>query len=611
MTTKRVTHVTGYARFAKIDGRHPLRDAVPNSSVDYNARQRPDGQVFYFNFDLAKEMGLISRDHPPVINSALAKAILDTFSIVIINEYDLIHKTPIAPHSVKRHAYMATRYLQLQHPSKNGETSGDGRSIWNGHFRGRGVTWDVSSCGTGATCLSPATAIENKFFKTGDKHASYGCGQADLSDGVAAAIMSDIFHRSGITTERTLAVISFADGTSINVRAGRNLLRPAHMFRYLKQNDYNGLKSAVDYFIARQVANGDWPALRGSARNYGYFLERIAMDFARAVARFESEYIFCWLDWDGDNILTDGGIIDYGSIRQFGLYHHEYRYDDVERWSTTITEQKAKAKYIVQTFAQIVDFLLTGSKKNVKRFRRHAAMRLFDSVFEWAKDESLLRRVGYPEATRRKLLDDRRAQATVRQLRKACEYFEKAKSVRGLYEVEDGITWDAVFCMRDILRELPQRYREIFAPIAPAAFLHILRSAYASDQDMMLSPSRRQKINQFQRTYQQLVKHASRLSGKSERAVLGEVARRACVVNRYERVTGDAIVHIAETLVANARKMSAAEVQDTIEVFIDSQVLVPGYRRRGNVERLAASRRRSATVYASLLQIVRDYREGI
>lgn len=610
MTTKRAIKISGYSRFAAIDGRHPLRDAVPNSSVDYQARLRPDGSVFYFNFDLAKEMGLISRDHPAVVNSGLAQAILDTFSIVIINEYDVIHKTPIVPASVKPYPYMATRYLQLQHPSKNGETSGDGRSIWNGCYQGRGGTWDVSSCGTGATCLSPATAIEKKFFKTGDRHASYGCGRADLSDGVAAAIMSDIFHRSGITTERTLAVIGFADGSSINVRAGRNLLRPAHMFRYLKQNDYGGLKSAVDYYIARQVANGDWPTLRGEKRKYGYFLERIAMDFARAVARFESEYIFCWLDWDGDNILTDGGILDYGSIRQFGLYHHEYRYDDVERWSTTITEQKAKAKYIVQTFAQIADFLLTGQKKNIKRFGRHGAMRLFDSVFEWAKDESLLRRMGYSAPIRKKLLDDRRAQSTVRRFRKACEYFEKAKSVRGLYEVEDGITWDAIFCMRDILRELPQRYRESDAMLSPAEFLAILRSAYAAAEDMVLTASRRQKVKAFQVSYRKLIEHGARLSGKTERSVLRELSKRAAVINRYERVTGDAIVRIAETLVASASKMRPAELQETIEVFIDSQVLIPGYQRRGRVANLTDSRP-SAAVYASLLQIVRDYRDGI
>ncbi len=82
----------------------------------------------------------------------------------------------------------------------------------------------------------------------------------------------------------------------------------------------------------------------------------------------EDEYIFCWLDWDGDNMLMDGGIIDYGSIRQFGLCHHRYRYDDVERFSTNLKEQKKKARYLVQTFVQLVDFVRTGQKKDVRSF---------------------------------------------------------------------------------------------------------------------------------------------------------------------------------------------------------------------------------------------------
>ena len=83
-----------------------------------------------------------------------------------------------------------------------------------------------------------------------------------------------------------------------------------------------------------------------------HLAERVAIDFARAAATFEHEYIFCWLDWDGDNCLTNGGILDYGSVRQFGLFHREYRFDDGPRWSTSIVEQRNKARYIVQTFAQ-------------------------------------------------------------------------------------------------------------------------------------------------------------------------------------------------------------------------------------------------------------------
>jgi len=165
-----------YDRFSLINGNHDFQKAVPEGSVGYSVRLRKGGKLSYFNYGLAKEMGLISGDHPQKMNQKLSQTVLDTFGIQIINEYDLIHHTPIPKKTIKPHKYMATRYLQLQHPDKTGRTSGDGRSIWNGQISHRGTTWDVSSCGTGATCLSPATAIAKKFFKTGDPSVSYGCG---------------------------------------------------------------------------------------------------------------------------------------------------------------------------------------------------------------------------------------------------------------------------------------------------------------------------------------------------------------------------------------------------------------------------------------------------
>ena len=78
---------------------------------------------------------------------------------------------------------------------------------------------------------------------------------------------------------------------------------------------------------------------------------------------------------------TDGGIIDFGSVRQFGLYYHEYRFDDDDRWSTSIKEQKLKSKYTVQTFSQIVDYLKTSSKKGIKTFQDSKALNNFDQIF--------------------------------------------------------------------------------------------------------------------------------------------------------------------------------------------------------------------------------------
>lgn len=598
------------ARFARINGEHPFRAAVPNGFVDYPARRRRGGKLFYFNFDLAEEIGLIPRGRPHLITPELNRAVLETFSLQIVNEYDLAHGIRVPKKEIRPHPYMATRYLQMQHPDKKGFTSGDGRSIWNGSFKGPRGRWDLSSCGAGVTCLSPATAIEKRYFKTGDKNASYGSGRLDLSDGVCAALMSDIFHRNQIRTERTLAVIAYDDATCITVRAAKNLIRPAHFFIHLKQGDYRGLKGAVDYYIARQVENKEWLLIRGP-RKYQDMLERVTVAFAKAAAQFESEYIFCWMEWDGDNILADAGIIDYGSVRQFGLFHHEYRYDDVDRLSTSITEQKNKAKYLVQTFAQLTDFLLTGRKKNLKKFKNHRSVRRFDRIFEQAKDEAVLYRISFGKEARERLLGSAPDRAAVREFRAVLRYFEKAKARRGRHAVADGFNWDAIFCVRDILRELPALYLAGAVTISPEQFIEILRSEYASSADVRISRSRREKVLRFQRIYRRLVERAARLTGRTGEALLREIEGRSASINRYSRVTGDAIIFVGQRLLREAKVRPTEELHQMFRDFVEEQVLQP----EALAARAAADRRarhgKTRRVVDAMLNTVKKYREGV
>src|SRR6202008_1286798 len=208
-----------------------------------------------------------------------------------------------------------------------------------------------------------------------------GCGPAALAEGLSAALLFETFPRNGISTERVLAVIALSNGYAINVRAGRNLLRPSHFFAPLKQGDLPRLQAAIDVFAERQIGNGEWAKLAPGAPRHRHLADACAAGFARAAATFESEYVFCWLDWDGDNVLANGGIVDYGSVRQFGLYHREYRFDDDTRWSTTIPEQRVKARYIAQCFAQIRAFLLEGVKRPLHDFAHDPCLRLFDREF--------------------------------------------------------------------------------------------------------------------------------------------------------------------------------------------------------------------------------------
>ncbi len=602
-----------YSGFARIDGTHPYRTAMPNGFVDYAARTRTGGKVFYFNFALAKEMGLIPQNHPDVLNKALSKAILDAFSLEIINEYDVIHKRHLKGKTIKPNRYMATRYLQCQHPDKRGNTSGDGRSIWNGYFKGKQGTWDISSCGTGATSLSPATAIEGKFFKTGDKNVSYGCGRADLTDGISAALMSEIFHRNNVPTERTLAVISYKDNTAIVVRAHHNLLRPAHLFRYVKQGNYAELKSGVGYYISRQVESGLWEKPPKGDKKYLYFLKNITHDFARIAALFESEYIFCWMEWDGDNILMDGAIIDYGSVRQFGLFHREYRYDDVERMSTTITEQKNKAKYIIQVFAQIVDFIITKRKKGLHNYANHTILKYFNESFEDKKNQCLIHKLGFSPDMNDSLIKDRPFIKTLKEFGKICSHFERAQSKKGIYHVSDGITSNAIFCLRDILRELPQHYIAGNSPISSEFFISILRSEYGTDEDVSLTAALKLKIKRFQELYFELVDHAARHLHTPTNKLMAELRDRSALINRYDRVTGDAILYVADKIMKSSKRlnMSSELIHDIFKEFVDQQILDPEHFKNSAHGHHHLKNEKANQVFDAMLKDVRDMRSGI
>ena len=303
-----------YEKFKEIDGSHPWRDVSQDGYVDYQARYRSQGRVLYFNFPLAKEMDLLPTDHPPTIDKELEQAILETFSLRIINEHDLKHGKKYPPESVKPNPYMATRYLQTQHHNKQGKTSGDGRSIWNGYLKTEDLTFDISSRGTGATILSPGAQRSDGAVKTGDESYGYSSGLAELDEMLGSAVMSEIFYRQGVPTERCLAVIGFPDGTAIGVRSAPNLIRPAHLFRYLKQNRHAELKAAVDYFIEREIENATW-RIPSDATRYEAALDYLARSYGKMAAVLEEEYIFNWLSWDGDNMLASGAILDYGSIR--------------------------------------------------------------------------------------------------------------------------------------------------------------------------------------------------------------------------------------------------------------------------------------------------------
>lgn len=567
-----------YAKFKKIDGSHPWREVSEEGYVDYPARYREGGRVLYFNFDLAKEMGLLSPEHPHRMNTRLERVILRTFSIVIINEYDQEHQPELLKKAIKNQRYMATRYLQSQHSNKQGKTSGDGRSIWNGHITHRGVTFDISSRGTGGTCLSPGFHEADKPVPTGTDKVGYASGLADLDEMLAGAIMSEIFYKEGIPTERTLTVIDYPDKTSVGVRAALNLTRPAHIFRYLKSGQWEELKKSFDYFLDREEKNGTWKLSKTRKTRYAQALRNLTVLYAKLAAVMEEEYIFNWLAWDGDNMLASGALLDYGSIRQFAAKHSKYRYEDVGRYSTCLSEQRYWARRLIQTFVQTADFIFTKEKKNIADFDKDPHLNLFDEEFQRFRQRRMLWRTGFlPEQVDRLM---EKEIPTVEAFGRALNYFEDLKTVRGEETVADGINHPPVFLVRHILRELPvfilmdlKNKKGEEWPVMPAEdFCREMAASYARPDDLALNDYRRQKAQVFQDFYRRLVQAA----GSDPVKTLETIVDRSAVINHEYRKTGDGLTWIVAEAIKAKKRMERKQIQAVIDRFIDSQVLVPG-----------------------------------
>lgn len=598
-----------YSAFEKLNGQHPWMELLPDGHVSYRVHELEQGKVCYFNFVLAKEMGLLPAEHPQQMNEQLEAQLLKTFSLQIINEYDELNGRRIPPHTIKKNKYMATRYLQLQHPSKVGKTSGDGRGIWNGLVDYRGTTWDVSSRGTGVTCLSPGAVEAQKPLRTGTTEFGYGCGQAEIDELIGAAILAESFHLQGIQTERVLCVIDLGRGVGIGVRAAKNLFRPAHFFLYLKQNRFDELKKSVDYLIARQSKNESWKFQHKDERKYDELLIHLCTAFARFTALLDVDYIFAWLDWDGDNVLADAGIIDYGSVRQFGIRHDQYRYDDIERFSTNLNEQRKKSRLLVQVFAQMCDTLKTGKKKPLKEFYNHPEVKKFNTLFSQYRSERLLYRMGFNQKQRQDLLNTH--QSIFEKFYKTFSEFERAKISGTKTRVADGVNHPALYNLRTILKDLPEYYlKNPQAALMPEQeFFQSILSSFAKSKDLRLGEKQKRKIIEFQKLYKELIKVVS--SPQTEKLILRSLWLRAQKLNSNRRITGNALIQIVDDILQEKKRgLPTRQIQKIIDQIVFSHLEYPEVHTSSHYKKINPKKHKHH-LYSRILTLVEEYKDDI
>ena len=100
-------------------------------------------------------------------------------------------------------------------------------------------------------------------------------------------------------------------------------------------------------------------------------------------------------------------------------------------------------------------------------------------------------------------------------------------------------------------------------------------------------------------------------SGQSPREVLEGLMERSSLINRYERVTGDAILYVGEKLVKGAGRMKSAVIHEMFRQFIDQQVLRPEYFAKQKPSLRPVKDRVARRILQSMFRDVWNLRSGL
>jgi hypothetical protein len=137
-------------------------------------------------------------------------------------------------------------------------------------------------------------------------------------------------------------------------------------------------------------------------------------------------------------------------------------------------------------------------------------------------------------------------------------------------------------------------------------FCQIMAASYVGKRDLQLTSSRVSHIKNFQERYLKLVLAV----GEPLDNLLKIIQERSAVINHRHRITGDALTFIVEEIIAMKGKINIEGLQDALDAFIDSQILIPGKWRPVPADQLEQH-----TLKARLLNKIQEnleeYKESI
>jgi hypothetical protein len=251
-------------------------------------------------------------------------------------------------------------------------------------------------------------------------------------------------------------------------------------------------------------------------------------------------------------------------------------------------------------------------KENLNNFKNAACLRVFDDAFENERNQRLLWRIGFTAEQITYLMSNARKE--IRDFDRSLRYFEDRKVKKGIEKLPDGFTHSPVFLIRNLLRLLPAYYvaqtisraDDTSAYMPDDIFCRIMAASYVGKRDLKPTASTASHVQAFQECYLRLV---AALGGPFD-LVLKTLQERSAVINHRHRITGDAVTWIIEEVIAMRSKIRIDGLQEALDAFIDSQVLIPGKWQPVPPEHL-----KSNTLKSQLLQKIHEnletYKESI
>lgn len=145
-------------------------------------------------------------------------------------------------------------------------------------------------------------------------------------------------------------------------------------------------------------------------------------------------------------------------------------------------------------------------------------------------------------------------------------------------------------------------------------FIKILKSNYATRKDIgvyNVRDVRDVRIRAFQKQYKGIIESAAKLTGTSMEGVLDEIIKRTQLINKYDRITGDAIISVANKLIRNRKSIPINERHRLMADFINQQIVRPEYFERRGEHKKMISNKKAKSVYSAMVKDVRICSEGI